>query len=251
MRAKLEDELKKQIELVKESANLINTLKDSVKFKDEQIKTLELTLKLKEEQLKAISTSSVDKQILEEKGNQIEDLQQKLEFLQSELAKADKDLEQLELENKKLRKNTSNDLIIDFTDYEVSKAEIIEKMRNILQKALRTVTISVPLITDLQDLYLYDVKSSVSMQIYTQINQGIKEHAELLDEFESLDNISLRASEGGDRYVIMKDGDELLFVVNGNGENNHLCFHTRDKVHINFFKGLVLEGWLRSRKVSS
>jgi len=266
----LEDELKRQIELVKESANLISTLKDSIKFKDEQIKTLERTLKLKEEQLRVTSSSSIDKHVLEEKNktiedlqrknqefqseikesrNKIEELQKKIEILDEEFAKADEALEKLELESEKLKKNSQDTSIINFTNYKISKTQIIEKIRDILQRSLHNVTLSVPVIVDLQDLYLYDVKSSVKISIYCSINKGIKEHAELLDEFESLDNISIRDFEGQDRYVIMKDGDELLFAVIGNSESNHLCFHTQDPAHIKFFNTLVIEGWMRSRKV--
>ncbi len=231
--------------------NLINNLKDSIKLKEDQIETLKTSMKLKEDQIEIlkVSASKDNENSLAEKEEQIIALQKELEILTGELAKADEDLEQLEMENEKLRKDSSINSLIDFTNYEIPKSQIIEKMKQILQNALHNITLSVPVITDLEDLYLYNIKSSVSMQIYCSINQGIKEHAELLDELESLDNISIRNYAGKDRYVILKDGDELLFAVIGRNESNHLGLHTKDPNHIKFFKSLVIEGWLRSRKL--
>ena len=122
-------------------------------------------------------------------------------------------------------------------------------MRQILETAVHKVTIAVPNIEDLQDLYLYEVRSSVNLQVSCFIDPGIELHSDLLEEFESLDNISLRTNESEDRYLILKDGEELFFAVVGNKEDNHLVFHTRDSKHIQLFNALVMESWLRSRKI--
>ncbi len=221
-------------------------------MKKEKIGALEKTAKLKEEELKSTADSTVKKDVLLEKEKKIEELQKEVEILNDELSKSDEEIEQLELENEKLKEknsSSSDSKIIDFTNISISTSEIIEKMREILQKALHSITIVVPTITDLQDLYLYEVRSSVSMKISCEINPGIEENANLLEEYESLDNISLRNFQGSDRYIIIRDGEELMFGVIGKNENNNLVFHTSDPSHIKLFNSLVMEGWLRSRKI--
>ncbi|MFX0057744.1 MAG: coiled-coil domain-containing protein [Candidatus Heimdallarchaeota archaeon] len=250
---KLKDD---QIQTLKDSLNLkdeqVETLDTSIKFKDEKINTLERTLKLKEEEIKNFKVSSIDKDLLNEKENLNKDLKEKLEILTGELTKADEDLETLEKENEKLRNQlalSEASKIIDWTDVSLPKTEILEKMREILMKALHNVTIAVPNIKQLQELYLYDVRSSVNMKISCSIDPLVAEDSELLEELESLDNISIRMYEGQDRYILDRDGEELLFAVIGKNENNHLVLHTRDPKHLKLFRALVMEGWLRSRKI--
>jgi chromosome segregation ATPase len=251
---------------IKLKDNQLETIKDSLKLKDEQIKiletslsakdgkieTLEKTIKLKEDQIKTLKVSSADENILNEKDKEIENLRKEIEILNDEITKADEDLERLEIENEKLRESritTSGSKIVDFTNIKITKSEIIEEMKNILQGALHSVTITVPKIDDLQDLFLYEVRSSVNMKISCEINPGIEEHAELLDEYESLDNISIRNFDGADRYIINRDGEELLLAITGQDENNHLVFKTKDASHIRFLNSMVMESWLRSRKI--
>ncbi|MFO8017388.1 MAG: hypothetical protein R6U96_02035 [Promethearchaeia archaeon] len=264
------EDLKDQIEMLKDSVRLkddqIQTIKDSMKLKNEQIQTLEKSMKLKEDkiqtlektielkeqQIKDAEGSSGKTQELEEKEEEITELKQQVDILNEELLKADKDIENLELEIEELRsgaQSTGDSKIPDFTDIEISREEILNKMRDILGRALSKVTLVVPTITDLMDLQLYDVRSSVNLKISCLINPGIEEHSALLEEFEVLDNISLRAYEEKDRYVIIRDGEELMMAIIGNKPNNHLAFHTKDAAHIKFFNSLVLEAWLRSRKI--
>ncbi|MGV9205806.1 MAG: hypothetical protein ACOC44_17490 [Promethearchaeia archaeon] len=264
------EELKDQIEMLKDSVRLkddqIKTIKDSVRLKDDQIKTLEDSLKLKEDkietlektielkenQIKEAGSSSVNPQELQQKEQKISELKQQIDILNEELIKSDEEVQNLELELEKLQTNGQSDgnsKITDFTNVDISREEILEKMRDILSRALSKVTLVVPTITDLMDLQLYDVRSSVNLKISCLINPGIDEHAALLEEFEVLDNISLRAYEEKDRYVIIRDGEELLMAVIGNKPNNHLAFQTKDAAHIKLFNSLVLESWLRSRKI--
>jgi len=179
-------------------------------------------------------------------------LQAKLDILKQELIKADEDLEALEIENEKLRnqlESTSGTKLIDWTDIEIPKNQILEKMREILMNAVHTITLAVPDIQDLQELYLYEVRSSVSIKISCSIDPSSEDDSILLEELESLDNITIRLFESADRYVIDRDGEELLFAVIGKAENNHLVLHTRDPKHIKFFKALIMETWLRARKI--
>jgi len=245
-----------QIRTVRDSINLkteqIKTLDSSLKIKDEKVKTMERTLLLKEEEINNIREHTVDKDELVEKNNYIEDLQGKLEILKGELEKADEDLEILETENETLRNQivaSTGSKIIDSTHLEIPKKMILEKMKEILMKALHNVTIVVPNIRDLQELTLYEVRSSVIIKVSTSIDITLEEDAEILEELESLDNISIRMFDSEDRYVIDRDGEELLFAVIGKNENNHLVLQTRDSLHIKSFKYLIMEAWLRSRKL--
>ncbi|MFX0043306.1 MAG: hypothetical protein ACFE8L_10365 [Candidatus Hodarchaeota archaeon] len=272
---KVEESIHKLNEKFQTQDNLINSLKDSIKLKDDQIKTIQDSLELKDQQIKTFENSLKTKDekiatlektielkeeelkaqgsvVTTEKDEKIKNLQKEIDILNDELSKADVDLETLELENEKLRQAQSSSTglkIIDFTKTEITKSEILQKMREILEKGLHNVMIVVPNIVDLQELYLYEVKSSVNMRISCLINPGIDEHSELLDEFTSLDNITLRSYEREDRYVIVRDGEEMFIAVKGNSENNHLAIHTRDSKHIRLFNSLTMEGWLQSRGI--
>ncbi|MFX1495271.1 MAG: hypothetical protein ACFFBZ_13375 [Promethearchaeota archaeon] len=245
-----------QIQTLKDSLELkseqVNTLDSSVKIKDEKIEALEKSIELREKRIKTLVDTTVDKDALVENKKLVDDLEKKLEILNNELITADEDLEAMETENEKLRNQlaaVSGAKIIDWTDIEIPKSRILEKMREILMKALHNVTIAVPNIKDLQELYLYEVRSSVNLKISCYIDASLEEDAELLEEFESLDNISIRMYEGEDRYVIDRDGEELLFAVIGKKDMNYLVIHTRDPKHLKLFRSLVMEGWLRSRKI--
>ncbi|MFX1377697.1 MAG: hypothetical protein ACFFA4_01260 [Promethearchaeota archaeon] len=263
-------EIKKQLEtkdnLIKLKDEQIKTLENSLSLKDEQIKilektletkdkgakTLEKTITLKDEEIKKLTSSAVDHNILKQKDATINQLQKEIKILNEELSKADEDIESLELENEKLKEaqTSSNDVkIIDFTKLQISKPTIIEKMREILEKAIANVTIVVPSIEDLQELYLYELRSSVSLKIACRISPEIEEHNELLEEFESLDNIALRNYERADRYVLTRDGEELLLAIIGNSDDNNLVIHTKDSKHIKLLNSISTEGWIQSRKV--
>ena len=271
--ASLELKLKTKDELIKNLQNSmelkdvqIKTIKDSINLKDEQIETLENTLKLKDEKISTLEKSvelegekisslkekMIDKASFESQLEENNDLQRKLDLLKQELIKADEDLEALEIENEKLRnqlESASGTKLIDWTDIEIPKSQILDKMRDILMKAVHNITLAVPDIQDLQELYLYEVRSSVSIKISCSIDPISEDDSILLEELESLDNITIRLFEPADRYVIDRDGEELLFAVIGKAENNHLVLHTRDAKHIKFFKALIMETWLRARKI--
>jgi hypothetical protein len=263
-------EIKKQLEtkdnLIKLKDEQLKTLENSLALKDEQIqilektletkdegtKTLEKTLELKDEEIKKLAASSVDRNILKDKDDMIIKFQKEIEILNGELAKADEDLENLGLEIEKLKQaqTSSNEVkIIDFTNIQITRSEILEKMREILEKAIANVTIIVPSIEDLQELYLYELRSSVTMKVACLINPGLSEHSELLDEFESLENISLRTYERKDRYILARDGEELLLAIIGNSQDNNLVIHTKDPKHLRALNSLATEGWIQSRKI--
>ncbi|MFX0076723.1 MAG: hypothetical protein ACFE96_14865 [Candidatus Hermodarchaeota archaeon] len=247
-----EDQIKTMIDSMNLKEQQIDTLSKSLEIKNQKIKALETSFSLKEEELKDLSSSTVKKGLLEEKNEEIEECQKKLVLLTGELEKADEDLETLEIENEKLRNNLASESevkIIDSTFREIPKSDILKKIREILGNAVHNVTIAVLDINDLQDLHLYEVRSSVNMKIMCNIDPSLEEDAELLEELESLDNITIRLYEDRDRFLIDRDGEELLFSIVGNGENNNLVIYTKDAKHQRLLRSLVMEGWLRARKL--
>ncbi|NVM16929.1 MAG: hypothetical protein HWN80_04385 [Candidatus Lokiarchaeota archaeon] len=247
-----DDQIKTMIDSMNLKEQQIDTLSKSLEIKNQKIKALETSFGLKEEELKDLSSSTVKKSLLEEKDEEIEDCQKKLTILTGELEKADEDLEALEAENEKLRSNLASESdvkIIDSTFREIPKSDILKKIREILGSAVHNVTISVLDINDLQDLHLYEVRSSVNMKIMCKIDPSLEEDAELLEELESLDNITIRLYEDRDRFLIDRDGEELLFSIVGEEENNNLVLYTKDVKHQRLLRSLVMEGWLRARKL--
>ena len=247
-----DDQIKTMIDSMNLKEQQIDTLNKSLEIKNQKIKTLETSFSLKEEELKELSSSTVKKNLIEEKDEEIEDYQKKLTILTGELEKADEDLEALEAENERLRNNLTSESdakIIDSTFREIPKADILKKIREILGNAVHNVTIAVLDINDLQDLHLYEVRSSVNVKLMCNIDPSLEDDAELLEELESLDNISIRLYEDRDRYLIDRDGEELLFSIVGEGEDNNLVLYTKDVKHQRLLRSLVMEGWLRARKL--
>jgi len=247
-----EDQIKTMIDSMNLKEQHIDTLNKSLEIKNQNIKTLEKSFNLKEEELKELSSSTVKKNLLEEKDEEIEECQKKLTILTGELEKAEEDLDALEAENDKLRNNLASvpdEAIIDSTFREIPKAVILKKMRAILGNAVHNVTIAVLDINDLQDLHLYEVRAHVNVKIMCNIDPSLEDDAELLEELESLDNITIRLYEDRDRFLIDRDGEELLFSIVGEGENNNLVIYTRDAKHQRLLRSLVMEGWLRARKL--
>lgn len=250
------EDLKSQIET---KDKIIKALQDSIKLKDDQIKiyeekieALEKSLELKDEKFKEKTSIGIDENVIIEKDDEIKELKEKVELLNDELVKSDEEIETLQFENKSLKeqKNTlPNSKIIDFTRYIVPQSEILSKMKNIIDNSLHKVIIATPSIQDLQELYLYEVKSSVSISISCDVDQNDPADIELLEEFESLDNISIRQFEDKDRYVVLRDSEELLFGVVGEEDTNVLIFHTEDAKHIKTLNTVGIDAWLRSRKI--
>ena len=244
--------------LTEQIRTTIKTKDDLVKLKEAQIETLQKSVETKNEtiedltkQLKNISDSTVDESVLKEKENRITELEDELNKLNEELAATDDEIEELsnELEKMQSKISSSGGFFTDFTNIEIGRDKIFEKMKEILSKSLHSVSISSPTISDLQDLELYEVKSSVNMRISCLIDPSIEEHIDLLEEFESLDNINVRSYESKDRWLIFRDGEELFFAAVGKKPNNFLTFYTKDPAHIKLFNSLITESWLRSRKL--
>jgi len=247
-----EDQIKTMLDSMNLKEQHNDTLNTSLQIKNEKIKDLEKNIRTLNEKINLLNSSTVDKDIIAEKENILEELQNKLVLLKGELEKQEEDLDALDAENEKLRNDlasSSDPQIIDWTYVEIPKESILKKIREIVSNAVHTVTIAVPDIKDLQDLHLYEIRSSVNMKIMCYIDPSLEDDEQLLMEFESLDNITIRMYEEKDRFLIDRDGEELLFSIIGEGENTNLVIHTKDVNHQRLLRSLVMEGWLRARKL--
>jgi sugar-specific transcriptional regulator TrmB len=247
-----EDQVKTMIDSMNLKEQHNDTLNTSLQIKNEKIKDLEKIIRTLNEKMNLLNSSTVDKDLIAEKEDELGECQKKVDILKGELEKLEEDLDLLEAENEKLRNDlasSSDPQIVDWTHVEIPKDSILKKIREILSKAVHNVTIAVPDIKDLQDLHLYEVRSSVNMKNMCYIDPSLEDDEQLLMEFESLDNITIRMYEDKDRFVIDRDGEELLFAIIGEGENNNLVIHTRDVKHQRLLRSLVMEGWLRARKL--
>ena len=247
-----DDQIKTMIDSMNLKEQHNDTLNTSLQIKNEKIKDLEKNIRTLNEKINLLNSSTVDKDLIAEKEDELGECQKKVEILKGELEKQEEDLDLLEAENEKLRNDlasSSDPQIVDWTYVEIPTDSILKKIREILSKAVHNVTIAVPDIKDLQDLHLYEVRSSVNMKIMCYIDPSLEDDEQLLNEMESLDNITIRMYEDKDRFIMDRDGEELLFAIIGEGVNNNLIIHTRDAKHQRLLRSLVMEGWLRARKL--
>ena len=168
-------------------------------------------------------------------------LEEELELLAQDLDAAD---EEVEILNQKLH-NFEEKAIEGFY---LPKSSVLNVIKSILMKGLHSVIITTPTIENLRDLDLYDVKPSVNIKVATWIDQLNPDHQEILREL-TFDNIMIRIDDFKDRYCILSDGAELFFGIVGNNEDEILTLRTKDSKHIKLLSSLVMESWLRARKL--
>lgn len=228
----------------------IEALNSTMKMKDDQILALNQTLEAKTAELKSLkeSKSGVDEKIGKEKDEKIKKLEEEIKILNMDLKVSDEEIEKL---NKKLTTlgigsgSGANGCIITQT---VTREQLVNFIINMLKGALHNVNVTTPVITDLADLQLYDIKGSVNVKASCDIDVNNSEHQQLLHEFEALDNIAVRQFPDKDRWVCLKDGEEMLIAAVGE-QGNNLAFFSKDHLHIKLFNSLIMESWLRARKL--
>ncbi len=258
-----------QIAMLNESLKLkdtqIQALNDSLSMKDQQMKTIQEAMKLKDDQinqLKLTSASSEEvavmqvqlkekQKLVDEKNAQIEDLKKEvvatkkeIDLLNQDLDAADKLGEDLQ---KQIKEGAGIGGAIDLEKVRYTRDQIVVKVVEILNRAIHNVTIVAPHIEDLEDLKLFEVRSSVSVKAACNIDPANSKHSDLLAEFESLDNISIRQYDAKDRWGISRDNEEVFLAAVG--EDSNLVFYSRDALHLKLFNPIIMESWLRSRKV--
>lgn len=137
--------------------------------------------------------------------------------------------------------------IYDFSNLKVSKAQFLNNFKEILGRAQHRIMLTVPRITDLEDLELNSIRSSVNISVSCYVDTGMAKHLELIEEFDSFENIEIRNYKYKDRWVILRDNEELLFAAIGTGESNLLYFHTEDKTQVETLGILAMDPWIRSK----
>jgi chromosome segregation ATPase len=270
------DNLKTQIETLKANIQMketqIATVNDTLKMKDAQLKMKEEQVQLKEQQMEAyqktMETKSkeidslrtdpnkVDKKIVDDKVKTIIDLENQLklskeqikvldsemQLLKDDLDAADEECEKLNDKVTKMEQNAKNGVFL-------KRDQVLKRMKEILAESLHNVQLCIPNIEDLAALDIYDIKASVSLKIACDIDMANPKHSEILQEFQALDNVSMRIYDGKDRWTILKDNEAIFFVVVGKDPNQYLAFYTADPLHVKMFNPLAMESWLRGRKV--
>ncbi|MFX0011501.1 MAG: hypothetical protein ACFE9R_14405 [Candidatus Hermodarchaeota archaeon] len=136
----------------------------------------------------------------------------------------------------------------EFSNLNLKKEEFIKKFRAVLERSQLKAMIIVPTLKDIEELEVYNVKSGVNLNIACFNDFMVEENKQLFEELESFGNIEIRNYEGVDRWVILRDGEELLCALVGTQEDNYLVLHTTDSEHIKILSNLATDAWLRSRK---
>ncbi|MFX1476873.1 MAG: hypothetical protein ACFFCI_01960 [Promethearchaeota archaeon] len=184
--------------------------------------------------------------IIKQLKDALEELQEKMDNLVILFSTLDKKV------LSKPKDNSSDTLelnIDDLNKIEVTKAEFLPKINEILEKSQHRIMLTVPRITDLEDLELYNVRSSVNIKIACYIDTGFDVDLRIVRELESFENIEIRNYKYQDRWVIFRDGKELLCVIIGAEESNYLFFRSEDDSHIKILSYLATDPWLRSKKI--
>jgi DNA repair exonuclease SbcCD ATPase subunit len=248
---KLKDDLKlkeEEIQTLKETLNFktnkITDLKKTIIEKNEQIEELRRLIAQEEQQIGDLKNSLKNGDVVIEKEKKIKYLENKIEKMNEELEKTKKRMEEKESEEE-----TTQEDIIDFTNIQIGYQEIMNKMNEILLNTLHSVNIIIPKITDLEKLSIDDIKSNLVVKISCFIDPNIKSHTEILEEIQFNDNISIRNYDRKDKFVILRDSEELLFSIIGEQESNPLTFYTQDSAHIKAITPMIMDIWLRSKKI--
>jgi len=240
--------------IIKTKDDQISSLQQTMKMKDEQIYSLKQTIELKQNEIETIKQSKsmiVDESIIKEKDEKIKKLEEEIKILNMDIKLSDEEITKLnkEIEELKSQIGTKEKSVGKICQMNVSRNDIINFMIDIINKSIHTLNITTPNIIDLAQLQLYDVKNNVNIKASCNIDLNVEEHKEILQEFQALDNISLRLFPDSDRWVCLKDGDELFLAVIGKDPENNLAIYTKDPNHIKFFNSIVMESWLRGRKI--
>ena len=168
-------------------------------------------------------------------------LEEEMELLAQDLDAADEEVEKL---NQKLHNFEEKAK----EGFYLPKDSVLKEIKSILMKGLHTIILTTPIIENIRDLELYDVKPSVNIKVATGIEPSNPDHQEILREL-TFDNIAIRIDDYKDRYCILRDGEELFLGISGKNEDSILTLRTKDSKHIKLLSSLVMESWSRARKL--
>ena len=128
----------------------------------------------------------------------------------------------------------------------VSREQIIDFLTDMVTRSVHNLVITCPSIQDLAELGLYDARTSVNIKASCSVQPSSADQ-ELLQEFEALDNITIRNFDSKDRWICLKDNEEMMVATIG--EKSIGAFFSNDHAHIKFFNALMMESWLLGRKL--
>ncbi|UYP45065.1 hypothetical protein NEF87_001350 [Candidatus Lokiarchaeum ossiferum] len=164
-----------------------------------------------------------------------------MNFLKADLDDADEEVERLE---ERLLEYEAKDGIF------LSKEKVMIKIKKMLSQSLHSINITTPSIMDLEKLDLFEVSSSISIKASCEVDFSNIQHQEILEDLENLDNISIRLYSDQDRFCALRDGEELLLASVGDEYDQLLFFRTRDVKQIKMFTTLVMEAWVKGKKIN-
>lgn len=191
------------------------------------------------ERLSIISNDNEEVSQLKEKINSLEE---EMEFLKEDLEAADEEVEELETRLRTLEQGVA---------YYYPRKEVLQKIYELIQTAQHNIILIAPSIQDIGVLFLFEISANVNIKVACNINFGDPKDKEILEELQGFDNITFRIYDGNDRFSALIDGENLLFGACGSQQDKILLFHTTDPEHIKIFNTLVMETWLRGKKIDT
>ncbi len=226
----------------------IETINHSLAMKDEQIYSLKSTLEAKENEILLLtqkvdsSKGMVSNTFLEDKNKKIQELEKEIKLLNLDLKAADDEVEKLKEKIKNADTPAKGQIMMN----SVSREQIIEFLSDMVSRSVHNLVITTPTISDLAELGLYDARTSVNIKASCSV-QPSSDDQELLQEFEALDNVSIRNFDSKDRWILLKDNEEMLIATIG--EKSIGAFFSNDHLHIKFFNSLMMESWLLAKRI--
>lgn len=225
----------------------IATIQNSLQMKDDQIFSLKNTLEAKENEIELLtqkvdsSKGMVSNTFLEEKNKRIQELEKEIKLLNLDLKAADDREAKLEAKIKNTASPAKGEIVMN----SVTKGQIIGFLTDMVARSVHNLVITTPSIQDLAELGLYDARTSVNIKASCSVKPSSDDQA-LLQEFEALDNVSIRNFASEDRWICLKDNEEMFIAPIGEKSNG--AFFSNDHLHIRFFNSLMMESWLMAKK---
>ncbi|MCF2139822.1 MAG: hypothetical protein K9W44_07200 [Candidatus Lokiarchaeota archaeon] len=184
---------------------------------------------------------SVNQDEIAQLKEKIRSLEEEMEFLKEDLEAADDEVEELE-----------HRLQLFEQDKGVfyKRKEILEKIYEIIQTAQHNIIITTPLIQDVGELSLFEINANINIKVACSMALDNQSDKEIMEELSAFDNINIRIYEGKDRWCALIDGEKLIFGALGLQKDHILVFQTNDSNHIRIFNTLVMESWLRGKKIN-
>jgi hypothetical protein len=169
-------------------------------------------------------------------------LEKEIKLLNLDLKAADDEVEKLKDRIKNMDTPARGQIVMNT----VSRDQIIDFLTDMVTRSVHNLVVTTPSIQDLAELGLYDARTSVNIKAACSVQPNSSDQ-ELLQEFEALDNITIRNFDSKDRWICLKDNEEMFIAAIGAKSNG--AIFSNDHLHIKFFNALMMESWLLGRKL--